>query len=162
MAPLLAGFNKTRCLKSPLISRNGCGLSRTNLHLDGSNSRRPRGLRRLEMKLECLLEIAQSFFLCLSLAGDVKLKALSNVPVAFAPDSGCEWSLHGQYCFTLRSLLRQTEKFSDSRTPRGPDSSRMACDRDCLAEITVRCLHNPHPPPLPRELSLVAESGEGL
>jgi hypothetical protein len=35
-----------------LISRKGCGLSRPNLNLDGSNRWRPRGVRRLKVKFQ--------------------------------------------------------------------------------------------------------------
>ena len=43
----------SRCL----ISRKGSGLSRPNLNLDCPNLRGPRGSGRLEMKLQCLLQI---------------------------------------------------------------------------------------------------------
>lgn len=50
---------------------------------------------RLKIKLESLFQIGEGFLFVGALAGDVKLEALRNVLIAFAPDSRGEWSLHG-------------------------------------------------------------------
>src|SRR6185437_6307012 len=78
-----------------LTSRNGCGLSRPNLSLDRANLRRPRGLRRLEMKLQCFFQVGESLFFGLALAGDIDAQALGHVPVPLAPNRCSEWPFHG-------------------------------------------------------------------
>jgi hypothetical protein len=77
-----------------LISRNGCGLSRPNLDLNGTNFWELRGLRRLEVKFQGFLQIGESLFLGLTLAGDVDFEALRNIPISFAPDCRSKRSFH--------------------------------------------------------------------
>ena len=53
--PLLAGFDESTASSRRLTSRKGCGLSRPNLNLDRANLWGSRGLRRLEVQLQCFL-----------------------------------------------------------------------------------------------------------
>jgi hypothetical protein len=46
------------------------------------------------MKFECFLQIGKSLFFRFTLAGDINLQALRDIPVPLAPDSCGEWSLH--------------------------------------------------------------------
>jgi hypothetical protein len=69
-----------------LTSRKGCGLSRPNLNLDRANLRCARGLRRLEVKFQCFLQVRQSLFFTLTLARNIHLEALRNIPLPFAPN----------------------------------------------------------------------------
>jgi len=55
-----------------------------------------RGLGRLEVKLESFGEVCKSLFLGLSLTGDIDFQTLRDIPVALAPDSRGEQSLHMQ------------------------------------------------------------------
>lgn len=68
-----------------LISRKGCGLSRPNLNLDSANLGWPSRLWCFEVELQCLFHI--------TLAGDIQLQALRNIPIAFAPNGSGERSL---------------------------------------------------------------------
>ena len=77
-----------------LISRKGSGLSRPNLNLNRSKLRGTRGSRRLEMKLQRLLQIRKSFFFALTLAGNIDFKALRDEPISLAPDGSSERSFH--------------------------------------------------------------------
>src|SRR5258708_558195 len=77
-----------------LTSRKGCGLSRPNLNLDHANLWRTGGLRRLEVQLECFLQVVESFFFTLTLAGDIHFETLRDIPLSFAPDCCSERSLH--------------------------------------------------------------------
>ena len=76
------------------ISRKDCGLRRPNLNLNGANLWRPRSLRSLEVELQCLFQIGQSFFFTFTLAGDIDFQALRNKPVSFAPHGSGEQSLY--------------------------------------------------------------------
>ena len=81
-------------------SRKGCGLSRPNLGLDGPHLWRPSGLRGLVVELDSFRQIRESFFLALTLTGNIDLQTLRNVPVRLAPNSRGERSLHAHYYFT--------------------------------------------------------------
>jgi hypothetical protein len=69
-----------------LTSRNGKGLSRPNLDLNGSDFWWPRGLRRLEMEFQRLFQIGQCFLFGFALAGNINFKALRDIPISFTPD----------------------------------------------------------------------------
>src|ERR1035441_3204409 len=57
-----------------LTSRKRWGLRRPNLALDQTDPRRPCCLRRFEVQLNRFLEIGESLFLGVALAGDVQRK----------------------------------------------------------------------------------------
>ena len=97
---------KPAACRRRLTSRKGSGSSRPNLNLDKSNVGRARGLWRLEVEFQSLLEIGQRFSLVFALARDIQLKALSNVPVAFSPNARRKWTLHG-FILPLNSAFRQ-------------------------------------------------------
>jgi len=80
----------------PLLScsQKGRGLSRPNLNLDHANGRRPGCARRLKVQFQGFLQVGESFFFGLALAGDIDLEALRDVPVSLAPYCRCEWSLY--------------------------------------------------------------------
>jgi hypothetical protein len=86
VATSLTGFDESRRLEPALDFAERRGLSRANFNLDCADLRRPGGLRRFEMQLQRFLQIRKRFFLGLSLAGDVDIKTLGNVPFAFSPD----------------------------------------------------------------------------
>jgi hypothetical protein len=69
-------------------------LSRPNLNLDGANLGWPSGLRCFEVELQCLFQIGKSLVFAFTLAGDIRLQELRNVPIAFAPYDSREGSLH--------------------------------------------------------------------
>lgn len=48
----------------------------------------------LEVELQSFLEIRQCLRFGFTLARDIKLKALSDVPIAFSPNARCKWTLH--------------------------------------------------------------------
>jgi hypothetical protein len=77
-----------------LISRKGRGLSRPNLNLNCPNFRRACRPRRLEMKLQRLLQICESLLFAVTLAGDIHFKTLRDIPMPFAPDTRRERALH--------------------------------------------------------------------
>ena len=54
----------------------------------------PRRLRRFEVQFQRFLQVGESFFLGLALAGDVEFQALGNVPLPLTPNGRSEWSLH--------------------------------------------------------------------
>ena len=51
-------------------------------------------LGRFEMQLQCLLQVCQSLFFSLALAGDIDLETLRYVPIGLAPNGCCERSFH--------------------------------------------------------------------
>jgi len=77
-----------------LTSRKGWGLSRANLDLDHPDSRRPRRLRRFEVKFQRFLQVAERFFFGFALAGNIDFQALRDVPVSFAPYRCGKWPFH--------------------------------------------------------------------
>ena len=77
-----------------LISRKGSGLSRPNLNLNRAKLRGTRSSGRLEVKLQCFLQVVESLLFGLTLAGDIDFEALGDIPTSFAPDGRGEWSLH--------------------------------------------------------------------
>ena len=77
-----------------LTSRKGWGLGRANLDLDHPDSRRPRRLRRFEVKFQCFLQVGERLFFGFALTGDVNFQALRDVPVSFAPNRCGKWSFH--------------------------------------------------------------------
>jgi len=78
-----------------MISRKGSGLSHPNRNLDGANRRRSRGLRRLEVEFQRLLQIGQCPLFGVTLTRDIDLHALGNIPVSFAPNGCGERSFQG-------------------------------------------------------------------
>ena len=70
-----------------MISRKRNGLSRPNFDLNPPDYRRVSGNWRFEMQFKSFAEIVESFFLRLSLARHINLKALRNEPVPLSPNS---------------------------------------------------------------------------
>ena len=75
-------------------SRKVRGLSRANLDFDHSDCRRARHHWRLEMEFQGFFQIRQRLFFCPTLTGDIRIKALCDVPVAFMPDGRWKGVLH--------------------------------------------------------------------
>lgn len=71
-----------------MISRKGNGFSSPNFDLNPPNYRRVSGNWRFEMQFKGFAEIVEGFFLRLSLARYVKVKALRDKPAPLSPD-GC-------------------------------------------------------------------------
>ena len=46
------------------------------------------------MQLQRFLQVGESFFFALTLAGDIDFEALRNIPLSFAPDGRSERLLH--------------------------------------------------------------------
>lgn len=61
---------------------------------------------RLEVEFQCFFEIRQRFSFGFTLAGDIKFKALRDVPVTLSPNARCKWTLHGSI-LSLDSHLGQ-------------------------------------------------------
>jgi hypothetical protein len=51
-------------------------------------------LGRFEVEFNRFLEVGESLFLGLALAGYVEFQALGDVPLALTPNGSREWSLH--------------------------------------------------------------------
>jgi len=62
-----------------LISRNGWGLTRPNLNLDGTKPRGTCRLRWFEVKLQCFFQVGESLLFGFTLAGDIEFETLRNV-----------------------------------------------------------------------------------
>src|ERR1700694_1183952 len=77
-----------------LILRKGWGVSRPNLDLDHADLGRTRGVRWFKMQFQRFLEVCECLVFGLTLACDIEFQALSNIPLAFTPNSRSEWSLH--------------------------------------------------------------------
>jgi len=92
--PFWLASTKPAASSRRLISRKGCGLSRANFNLDRADLWGTRSLRRLEVKLQCFLQVDKSLFFARPLAGDIDFQALRNIPVPFPPDGRSERSLH--------------------------------------------------------------------
>ena len=60
----------------------------------------------LEVKFQGFVEIVESFFLSLALAGDNDLEALRDKPVSFAPHGRREWSLHAPILSQFTQIAR--------------------------------------------------------
>ena len=56
--------------------------------------------RLLEVQLKHLAKICQSFFFSVALAGNIRLQALRNKPIALAPDRSRKWAFHIPICHT--------------------------------------------------------------
>lgn len=97
---------KPAACRRRLTSRKGSGLSRANLDLDESNLRRARGLWRFEVEFQSFLKIGQGFGFGFTLARDIQLKALGNVPIAFPPNACGKRTLHGSI-LSLNSAFGQ-------------------------------------------------------
>jgi hypothetical protein len=65
-------------------------LSLPNLNLNRSDLRGSRGLLRLEVKLQCFLQVIERFLFALTLAGHVYFEALRNIPVPRMQDGSCD------------------------------------------------------------------------
>lgn len=94
VATFLTRFDEPGRFQQALDLTEGWGLSRPNLNLDGANPGGTRGLRRLEVELKRFFQVGQRLFFTFTLAGNITLEALGNIPVAFAPYSSGERSLH--------------------------------------------------------------------
>ena len=92
--PFWLASEKPAASSRRLTSRKGRGLSRANLHLDRTNLRRTRRVRRFEVKLQCLSQVFERLFFGGSLAGYIHLETLRDVPTALTPNRGGERSLH--------------------------------------------------------------------
>ena len=51
-------------------------------------------MRRFEVKFQRFLQVGESLFFGLALAGDIDFEALRDIPFPFAPNSRGERSLH--------------------------------------------------------------------
>jgi hypothetical protein len=69
------------------------GLSRPNLGLDHTDIGRPRCPRWFEVQLQRFLQVGESLFFGLALAGDIDLQAQGDVPLPLTPNGRGEWSL---------------------------------------------------------------------
>ena len=65
-------------------------------------------MRRFEVQLNRFLEIGESLFLGVALAGDVELKALGDIPPPLAPNGSRKWSLHDLIVSQARALRTAT------------------------------------------------------
>ena len=72
MAALLTCLDKSRSFKPTLDFAEGLGLSRPNLNLDGANRRRSCRVGRFEVKFQGFLQIIESLFFRLALAGYIE------------------------------------------------------------------------------------------
>ena len=100
VAASLAGLFKPAASSRRFTSRNGRGLSRPNLNLNGANLRRPSGQRRLKMKLQRFFQVDERFLFSFTLAGDVDFETLGNIPLALSPYRCRKWAFHIDYSFT--------------------------------------------------------------
>lgn len=128
----------------PLISRKGCGLSRTNLNLDYANPGWARGLRRLEVKFQCFLQVGKSLFFTLTLAGDIYFEALCHMPVTFAPDRCSERSRH----YSILSYERRFRSI-DSSDPLRNVVARDPASADRILFLLATCPTASRPLPQP-------------
>ena len=146
-----------------LTSRKDWGLSRANLDLDHPDFRRPRRLRRFEVKFQRLPQVGEGLFFGFALAGDVNFEALRDVPVSFAPNRCGKWSFHdcilaqdsepsdpilrlkvrprvrlleGFFCFLQHCASARLIKSQDLRAPLRSPSCPSGC-RVCPSEPSV-------------------------
>ena len=56
------------------------------------------------MKLQRFFQVGQRFFFCFTLAGDVNVKALGNVPVTFSGYRRRKWPFHNGIVSQLRGV----------------------------------------------------------
>jgi len=94
VAALLANLDESSSFEPSLDFAEGLGLSRPNLYLDSPNLGWPGGLRQFEVKFQRFLQVGESFFFGLSLAGDIDFEALRDIPVSFTPNGCGKRSLH--------------------------------------------------------------------
>ena len=72
VASLLTDLLKPISSRRRLTSRNGSGLSRSNLYLNLAYGRRVSGNRRFKMKFERLAKVCESLLFCPTLARDIQ------------------------------------------------------------------------------------------
>ncbi len=77
-----------------LTSRNGSGLSRPNLYLNGVDLRWPRRHWRLEMEFQRFFQIDERFLFRQPLAGDIDFETLGDLPLALSPHRCRKWPFH--------------------------------------------------------------------
>ncbi len=72
-------------------------------------------MRRLKVEFQSFLEIGQCFSLGFTLARNIQLKALRDVPITFPPNASRKWTLHG----SILSLNSGSEQLNSRKVAKG-------------------------------------------